>query len=108
MTDKIIVLVTCGSVEEAEVIARALVEGRLAACASIVPGVRSIYRWQGAVEDAQEWLLIIKTTREEFERLQAEVRRLHSYELPEIVAIQVAAGFEAYLSWIDESTGRLQ
>jgi periplasmic divalent cation tolerance protein len=60
------------------------------------------------VEDAQEWLLIIKTTREEFERLQAEVRRLHSYEVPEIIAIQVAAGFEAYLSWIDESTGRLQ
>jgi periplasmic divalent cation tolerance protein len=108
MTDKIIVLAACGSAEEAEIVARALVENRLAACASIVPGVRSIYRWQGAIEDAQEWLLIVKTTRELFERLQAEVRRLHSYELPEILAIQVAAGFEEYLNWIDESTGRLQ
>ena len=70
--------------------------------------MRSIYRWQGAIEDAQEWLLIIKTTRELFERLQAEIRRLLSYELPEILAIQVAAGFEEYLNRIDESTGRLQ
>jgi periplasmic divalent cation tolerance protein len=108
MTDKIVVLSTCGSAEEAERIARALVEGRLAACVNILPGLRSIYRWEGAIEDAQECLLLIKTTRDQFERLEAEVRRLHSYEVPELLAVQVVAGPEDYLNWITESTGLLQ
>jgi periplasmic divalent cation tolerance protein len=105
MTDKIIVFCTCGSAEEAEKIARGLVEARAAACVNIVPGLRSIYRWKGAVEDAQEWLLVIKTTRELFDRLRGEIRTLHSYEVPEIVAVPVVDGLEAYLNWIAESVG---
>jgi len=103
MTDKIIVFCTCGSAGEAEKIARSLVEGRAAACVNIVAGVRSIYRWKGAIEDAQEWLLAIKTTRELFDRLRAEICALHSYEVPEIVAVPVVDGLEAYLNWIGES-----
>jgi periplasmic divalent cation tolerance protein len=105
MTDKIIVLCTCGSSKEAEIIAQSLVEGRVAACVNILPGLRSIYRWKGAVEDAQEWLLVIKTTRELFERLRSEIRMLHSYEVPEIVALPVVDGLDAYLNWIAESVG---
>jgi len=103
MTDKIIVFSACGSEEEAARIARALVESRAAACVNIVPGLRSIYRWKGAVEDASEWLLLIKTTRERFDRLRAEFRSLHSYEVPELVAIPIVDGLEPYLSWISES-----
>jgi periplasmic divalent cation tolerance protein len=95
-----VVLVACGSAEEARRIARALVEGRLAACVNILAGLESVYRWKGAVEEAAEWLLIVKTVRGLFERLQAKVRALHSYELPEIVALPVETGLEEYLSWI--------
>jgi periplasmic divalent cation tolerance protein len=101
MTNKIVVLSTCGSPEEAEKIARELVSQRLAACVSIVPGVRSLYQWKGAVEDSQETLLLIKSTRELFPRLQSELARLHSYEVPEIVALPVVDGSERYLAWID-------
>jgi len=87
MSDKIVVLSTCGSAEEAASIARALVERRLAACVNIVPGVRSVYRWKGAVEEAGEWLLIVKSSQALFERLEEELRRMHSYETPEIVAL---------------------
>jgi len=103
MTDKIIVFSTCGSAEEAQKIARALVEGRVAACVNILPEIRSVYRWKGAVEEASEWLLLIKTTQAQFERLRAEIARLHSYEVPEIVALPVAGGLEAYLDWIAAS-----
>jgi len=78
MSDKIVVLSTCGSAEEAASIARALVERRLAACVNIVPEVRSIYRWKGAVEEAGEWLLIVKSSQALFERLEEELRRMHS------------------------------
>lgn len=104
MTDQIVVLSTCGSEEEAAHIARALVERRLAACVNIVFPVRSVYRWKGAVEDAQEWLLLIKTRRAVFERLEESLRALHSYEAPEIVALPIAAGAAAYLNWIDSET----
>ena len=102
MTDKIIVFSTCGSAEEAQRIARGLVDARAAACVSIVSGMRSIYRWKGAVEDASEWLLVIKTARSCFDRVKTELRRLHSYEVPELVALPVVDGLEEYLSWIGE------
>jgi periplasmic divalent cation tolerance protein len=105
MTDKIIVFSTCGSAEEAEKIARGLVERKVAACVNILPGIRSIYRWKGEVEDAQELLLVIKTTRELFGRVRDEIRGLHSYEVPEVIALPVLDGLDAYLDWISESVG---
>jgi periplasmic divalent cation tolerance protein len=75
-------------------------ERRLAACVNIVPGVRSIYRWKGAVEEAQEWLLVIKSSQALFERLEEELRQAHSYETPEIVALPVVAGSASYLEWL--------
>lgn len=103
MTDKLVVLVTCGSAEEGRKIARALVESRVAACVNILDGLRSVYRWKGAVEEASECLLLAKTTRGQFERLQSAIRALHSYELPEIVALPIVDGLDAYLSWIAAS-----
>jgi periplasmic divalent cation tolerance protein len=104
VTDKIVVLSTCGSAEEAQVVARALVDSKVAACVNILPGIRSIYRWKGAVEDASEFMLVIKTRRDLFPELQAQLRKAHSYEVPEAVALPVVDGFEAYLNWIDQET----
>jgi periplasmic divalent cation tolerance protein len=107
MRHKIIVLVTCGSRKEARKIARSVVVAGLAACVSVVTApVESIYRWKGKVKGAQEFLLIIKTTGKRFAALEAEVRRLHSYEVPEIIALPIERGSKAYLAWIDESTRR--
>lgn len=103
MTDKIVVLVTCGSLEEGRTIARTLVERRLAACVNMVAGLESVYRWKDAVEEASECLLLAKTTRAGFEPLRSAVRELHSYELPEIVALPIVDGLEAYLRWIAAS-----
>jgi periplasmic divalent cation tolerance protein len=103
MTDKIIAFSTCSSAEEAARIARALVESRAAACVNIVPGLRSVYRWKGSVEEAGEWLLIMKTTRERFGELRTQLRQLHSYELPELVALPVVDGLDSYLDWISAS-----
>ena len=83
--------------------AAALVEERLAACVNILGGVHSVYRWQGAVEEASEVLLLIKTRVEKLEALEAAVRRLHSYEVPEFLILQSDGGSDAYLRWIDES-----
>ena len=104
MTDKIVVLSTCGSAEEAGRVARRLVDTRTAACVNIIPGVRSVYRWKGAVEEADEWVLIIKTRRDLLERLTCELRSVHSYELPEVLAIPVVDGLQQYLAWLDEET----
>jgi periplasmic divalent cation tolerance protein len=101
MTDKIIVLTTCSSAEEAEKIARALVSKKLAACVNMLPAVRSIYRWQGAIEDAQETQLVIKTSRGLFDEVRAEIEKLHSYEVPEAIAIPIVDGSEAYLNWLN-------
>lgn len=101
MTDKIVVLNTCASAEEAERLARTLVDARLAACVTVISPVRSFYRWNGAVTDASEWLLVIKTSRPLFERLRAALESAHSYELPEILALPVVEGSANYLSWID-------
>src|SRR6202050_4189764 len=104
MTDKLVALVTCGSAKEARKIARAVVEQRMAACANIVTSpVQSVYRWKGRVESAKEFLLIIKTTQGRFAELKAAVKRLHSYDVPEIIALPVAAGAIDYLNWISES-----
>jgi periplasmic divalent cation tolerance protein len=104
MTDKIVVLVTCGAAKEARKIARALVEQRLAACVNILQSpVQSIYRWKSKVESAREVLLLIKTTRRRFAALQRAIRTLHSYDTPEIIALPIAAGSRDYLAWISDS-----
>src|SRR6266404_8023237 len=100
MTNKVVVLCTCASPEEAEKIARELVSQRLAACVSIVGGVRSLYQWKVAIEDSQETLLVIKSTRDLFPRLKIELSRLHSYEVPEIIALPVVDGADPYLAWM--------
>jgi periplasmic divalent cation tolerance protein len=105
MTDKIVVFSTCASEEEAEKLARLVVEQELAACASIVPNVRSYYRWQGAVETAAEYLLVIKSARRQFAALSAALERAHSYEVPEVLAVPVVAGSAPYLAWLDASIG---
>jgi len=104
MTDKIVVMVTCRSQAEAKKIARAVVEARLAACANVMGGpVESIYRWKGKIETAKEVLLLIKSTRRRFSALEREIRRLHSYDTPEIIALPIAEGSKSYLQWIGES-----
>lgn len=103
MTDKRIVLTTAGSEEEAGKIARHLVEHKLAACVNIVPQVESIYRWQDKVETAREWLLLIKTTAEGFVAVRDAILELHSYEVPECVAIAVEDGSAEYLEWVGDS-----
>ena len=105
MTDKIVVLSTCDSAEKATELAKALVEQRLAACVNIVPGARSIYHWQGKIEDASEWLLIIKSRRDKFSDLKATITKMHSYEVPEMIAVQVVDGSESYLDWLDRELG---
>jgi periplasmic divalent cation tolerance protein len=101
MTDKMIVLSTCDSAAQAEKIARALIDERLAACVNVVPSVKSFYRWKGAVENASEWLLIIKSSRPLFEDLRAAIEREHSYEVPEVIALPVTEGSANYLSWME-------
>jgi len=101
MTDKILVLTTCDSAEEAGRIARALVESKLAACVAVTPGIRSVYRWEGAIEAHEEWALTIKSRAELFDALSAELSRLHSYSTPEILALPVFAGGAEYLKWMD-------
>jgi periplasmic divalent cation tolerance protein len=103
MTDKRIVLSTAGSEEEARKIARHLVENQLAACVNIVPRIESVYRWEGKVESNYEWLLVIKTTGERFPAVRDAIRELHSYELPECIAISIEDGSTDYLEWIGQA-----
>ncbi|HET8541680.1 MAG TPA: divalent-cation tolerance protein CutA [Anaeromyxobacter sp.] len=104
MTDALVVLVTTPTPERAAEIARALVEERLAACGNVVPGLRSIYRWEGKVQDEGEALLVLKTTRARFEALRDRVLALHPYEVPEVIALPVEAGGARYLAWIADET----
>ncbi|HLV60616.1 MAG TPA: divalent-cation tolerance protein CutA [Fredinandcohnia sp.] len=102
-SDAIAVLVTAPDRESADVLARALVEERRIACANVLPGIRSVYRWEGRVEEGEEVLLVLKTTRARFEEVRARVVELHPYEVPEVIALPVVAGHEAYLRWIADS-----
>jgi periplasmic divalent cation tolerance protein len=104
MSEISIVLVTAGSSEEAATIGRTLIEERLVACANIVPGIRSIYRWKGKIYDEQEFLIIIKTRTSHFEAVQKRVKELHSYEVPEIISFPVAQGLPQYLEWVRAET----
>jgi periplasmic divalent cation tolerance protein len=101
MTDKIVVFSTCSTPEEAAQIARKLIEERLAACVNVAPRIRSFYRWKGAIEESDECLLIIKSSRDRFERLRVELEKVHTYEVPEVVAVPVTAGSPNYLNWIE-------
>jgi periplasmic divalent cation tolerance protein len=101
MTDKIVVLSTCDSEDEAVQVARSLVEKRLAACVNIVAGARSIYRWKDSIEDSPEWLLVIKSRRGLFSAVREEIRKLHTYEVPEVIALPVVEGSESYMAWLD-------
>ncbi|MFI5112196.1 MAG: divalent-cation tolerance protein CutA [Terriglobales bacterium] len=102
MTDKKIVLTTTATREDAGKIARALVERRLAACVNVV-AIESVYRWKDAVESAEEWLLLIKTTGSALDQVYAAIKELHIYELPECVVLPIESGSEEYLAWIGES-----
>jgi periplasmic divalent cation tolerance protein len=102
----VVVLVTAGSADEAAGIGDALVEARLVACASVIGPIRSIYRWQGAVERAEEHLLLVKARAADLAAIEAQVRALHSYEVPEVLALPVHGGSAAYLAWLAESTSR--
>jgi|SRR6185369_17436262 len=101
MAEKIVIISTCASEIEAEKLARMLVDERLAACVSVIPQVRSYYRWEGTIESANECLLLIKSSRELFDALKARVEAAHSYEIPELLALPVIEGSEKYMSWLE-------
>lgn len=105
MTEYIIVFITSPNEKESAGIAHTLVGERLAACVNIIQPVRSIYRWQGRIEDEQEVLMIVKTKKTLFEPLQARVKELHSYSVPEIISFPLTEGNEAYLNWLGQETG---
>jgi periplasmic divalent cation tolerance protein len=105
MTDKIVILSTCATEDEAERLARVLLDGRLAACVNVVPRIRSFYRWKGQVEDAAECLLVIKSSRSMFDALRSALMEAHSYEVPEIVALPIIDGAPEYLTWLHENLG---
>lgn len=100
----LLVLTNLGDVGSARRIARELVERRLAACVNMLPGVQSVYRWQGAVEEESEITLLIKTTTARYAELEAAIRALHPYQLPEVIALPIANGLPAYLDWVRQET----
>jgi periplasmic divalent cation tolerance protein len=100
----LLVLTNLGDIDSARRIARELVERRLAACVNMLPGVQSVYRWQGAIEEEGEITLLIKTTATRYAELEAALRSLHPYQLPEVIALPIANGLPAYLDWIRQET----
>ena len=98
----IVVYITAGSPTEGEHLARALVEEKLAACVNRVQSVQSVYRWQGKVEESEEELLIVKTRRDLFGALRKRVMEIHSYAVPEIIALPIVEGSEAYMQWLEQ------
>ena len=101
MTDKIVVFSACDTSAEARKLARHLVETRVAACVNVIPGAYSVFHWEGKVQEAAEWLLLIKTTRDRLEPLKSELRKIHSYTVPEVVAVPIVDGSDEYLEWVD-------
>ena len=106
MTGALVVFCTCASESEALQLAKASVEARLAACVNVLPGVRSLYRWQEKIETADEVLLVLKTTAETFPALRDHIAALHSYDTPEIVALPVVDGAPKYLAWLSAQTAK--
>lgn len=104
MGDEIIVLITASNGEEAAKIGKALVDGHFAACVNIVPEVRSFFFWAGKTQDAQETLLICKTRLHQMQRLVERVKSLHSYTVPEVIALPIVAGSQEYLDWVTDAT----
>ena len=104
--EAMVVCITAPNEDEAAKIARTLVEERLAGCVNIVNGIRSIYSWQGKMEDEKEVLMIVKTRGELFDSLQARVKKLHSYSVPEVIALPIIRGSADYMKWLEEATGR--
>jgi periplasmic divalent cation tolerance protein len=104
VTDAMLVFTTLPSAEAAADLAKAVVGEKLAACANLLPAVRSIYRWQGRVQDESEVLVLFKTRQEHFERLKARLLELHPYEIPEVLAVPVEQGYQAYLDWLGQET----
>lgn len=103
VTEPVVVLSTFRNPEKAAEVARVLVEEQLAACVNIIPAIRSIYRWEGAIQDDPEALALIKTTRARYDALAARLVALHTYDVPEVIALPVHAGHPAYLAWIAEN-----
>lgn len=101
MSERLVVLMTAGSQEEADRIAHTLVAELLAACVNVIPGITSVYRWQGEVQRDQEWLLVAKSREEVLNDLVRRVQALHSYDVPEIIALPLVGGSQSYLRWID-------
>jgi periplasmic divalent cation tolerance protein len=101
VTDKIVVLTTCNSQEQAAQLARHLVEHRLAACVNILAGAQSFYRWKDNIENTPEVVVLIKSRRDVFDKLRGAIVQLHTYEIPEVIALPVVDGSEAYLNWLD-------
>jgi periplasmic divalent cation tolerance protein len=103
--NRLVVLCAVGKIEDAEWIAREVVERRLAACVNVLPAVTSIFRWKGEVERNDEVLMIIKTNRQRFEALRDAILSMHTYEVPEVIAFEIAAGHGPYLTWLDAAVG---
>lgn len=103
---EVVVFVTASSYEEAEKIGRMIVESRLAACANVISGMRSIFRWDNKISVENECLMIIKTTQQRYSELEAAIRKSHSYTVPEIIALPVIAGALSYLDWIRSETSK--
>ena len=104
MSEPLVVLMTAGSQEEAEKIAASLVSTMLAACVNIMPGITSVYRWQDEVQRDQEWLLLAKTRRDVLDDLTRHVQELHSYDVPEVIALPIVGGSKSYLRWLERET----
>jgi periplasmic divalent cation tolerance protein len=102
MPEPILLLSTCANPQEAQRIAAALINDRLAACVNIIPGITSVYRWQGTVEQSSEILLLMKTTEERHKELEKRLKELHSYEVPEVVKLSISGGSAEYLTWLVE------
>lgn len=108
MAEFVVVLITAPNEEEAAKIAKDIVGSRLAACVNIIRNIRSIYRWQGKIEDEGEVLMLVKTRKELFNDLQKRIRELHPYAVPEIIALPIIEGFEGYLGWLRDETAQQQ